>query len=262
MKGELKTFLSALSFYTRIPLGAKIHLDDSALQKASKYLPLVGWIIGDFQTGIFFVTQYVFPLPVCILLSIIAGIIMTGALHEDGLVDVFDAFGGGSTKEDILRIMKDSRIGAYGLIGYTAFFFLKFELLMAIAHQSHFLLMTAFIAAQSTSRLLVFFFILIDKYVRADASSKAKTAVENQFSLIEIAFTITIGVLPLLFFHYNILLALIAVLSLTKLFLSRYFKKRIDGYTGDCLGAVQQISELLFYLTLVMLVMICHGISK
>ena len=127
MKKELHIFFTALLFYTRIPCPKNIDHNPDYLNKASRYFPLVGWIVGGISFSVYYLSSFLFPSQIAIVLSIIAGILVTGAFHEDGFADVCDGFGGGWTKEKILLIMKDSSIGAYGAIGLVLLFLLKFQ---------------------------------------------------------------------------------------------------------------------------------------
>ena len=125
MKKELHIFFTALMFYTRIPCPKNINHHPDYLNKASRYFPLVGWIVGGISFLIFYMTSFLFSVEIAVLLSMITGVLVTGAFHEDGFADVCDGFGGGWTKEKILMIMKDSAIGAYGAIGLVLLFFIE-----------------------------------------------------------------------------------------------------------------------------------------
>ena len=115
---ELQLFLAAVMFYTRIPVSQNVGYSEVSLQKSIRYFPLIGWIVGGLS-ALLFLGLSLLPLPttVVVLLSMVASIWVTGAFHEDGFADVCDGFGGGWTKEKILAIMKDSRLGTYGAIG-------------------------------------------------------------------------------------------------------------------------------------------------
>src|SRR5436190_7873550 len=127
MKKELHIFFTALLFYTRIPCPKNIDHNPDYLNKTSRYFPLVGWIVGGITFVVYYLSAFIFTIEIAVILSIIAGILITGAFHEDGFADVCDGFGGGWTKEKILLIMKDSSIGAYGAIGLVLLFLLKFQ---------------------------------------------------------------------------------------------------------------------------------------
>ena len=105
MKNEIKIFFTALMFYSRIPCPKDIDHSPEYINKATRYFPLIGWIIGGISFVGFFLSVLLFDSSIAIILSLIAGVLTTGAFHEDGLADVVDGFGGGWTKQRILEIM-------------------------------------------------------------------------------------------------------------------------------------------------------------
>ena len=123
---ELKIFFTAVQYYTRIPCPRWVGHSQDQLNEASKYFPLMGWIVGGASAGVFYLAQFIFPVSISVLLSMAAGILLTGAFHEDGFADTCDGFGGGWTKAEVLEIMKDSRIGSYGTIGLVLILLSKF----------------------------------------------------------------------------------------------------------------------------------------
>src|SRR5258708_3410401 len=126
MKKEWKIFLTAVMFLTRISVPKNIDHSAEYLEKSPKYFPVTGWIVGGISALLFLVFSRYISTDIGVLASMIAGILTTGAFHEDGFADTCDAFGGGWTKEKILQIMKDSRIGAFGAIGLLAILSSKF----------------------------------------------------------------------------------------------------------------------------------------
>jgi adenosylcobinamide-GDP ribazoletransferase len=261
MKKELHIFFTALMFYTRIPCPKNIDHHPDYLNKASRYFPLIGWIVGTISFSVYYLSASVFTSETAIILSMIAGILTTGAFHEDGFADVCDGFGGGWTKEKILVIMKDSAIGAYGAIGLVLLFLLKFRALSDVLYQSEIVNFQSsiknlllFVAAHSVSRLAAVSIVFTHNYSREDASSKSKPIAQS-YTWREVLGALFFGLLPLFilsFFHWQLILALIPVF-LTRFFMARYFQKWIDGYTGDCLGATQQVGEVVFYLSIIAL---------
>ncbi|MFV5702617.1 adenosylcobinamide-GDP ribazoletransferase [Flavobacterium sp. XS2P12] len=263
MKKELHIFFTALMFYTRIPCPKNIDHNPDYLNKASRYFPLIGWIVGAICFGIYFLSSILFSSEVAIILSMIAGILTTGAFHEDGFADVCDGFGGGWTKEKILMIMKDSAIGAYGAIGLVLLLILKFQGLTQlidvsdtkfIIYNSQFIILLLLVSAHSISRLAAISIVFTHEYSREDASSKSKPIAQS-YSWREVTGAFFFGLLPLVilsYFQWQMLLVLIPVF-LTRFFLARYFQKWIDGYTGDCLGATQQVCEVVFYISVIAL---------
>ena len=126
---SLKLFLLALGFYTRFPVPK--NQDYSGLPQASVYLPLIGWLVGGSAGLCFYLADLLLPTTTAVILALIGGTLLTGAFHEDGFADVCDGFGGGYGKQQILDIMKDSRIGTYGALALLMAFTLKFAALDA-----------------------------------------------------------------------------------------------------------------------------------
>ena len=246
-------------FYTRIPCPKNINHNPDYLNKATRYFPFIGWIVGSISFLAFYLFSLFLSIEIAVILAIIASILTTGAFHEDGFADVCDGFGGGWTKEKILLIMKDSAIGAYGAIGLVLLFLLKFKLLseailLFTDTKSYFLIFLLFISAHALSRLAAISIIFTHQYSRDDASSKSKP-IAKKHSWKEVFGAFFFGLLPLLalaYVQYKILFVLIPVF-LARYFLARYFQKWIDGYTGDCLGATQQICEVIYYLSVLFL---------
>jgi adenosylcobinamide-GDP ribazoletransferase len=258
MKKELHIFFTALMFYTRIPCPKNIDHDPVYLNKSSRYFPLIGWIVGGICFVIYYLSNVVFGNEIAIILSTIAGILTTGAFHEDGFADVCDGFGGGWTKEKILLIMKDSAIGAYGAIGLILIFLLKFVALFNLFYTSEIVNLQSaiknllfFVSAHSLSRLAAISIVFTHEYSRDDATSKSKPIAQS-FTWREVVGASFFGLLPLVFLstlQWQFLFVLVPVF-VTRFFLARYFQKWIDGYTGDCLGATQQVCEVIFYLSI------------
>lgn len=244
-------------FYTRIPCPKNINHDPDYLNKATRYFPFIGWIVGSISFLAFYLFSLFLSIETAVLLAIIASILTTGAFHEDGFADVCDGFGGGWTKEKILLIMKDSAIGAYGAIGLVLLFLLKFKLLsesISLFTTNIFLIFLLFISAHSLSRLAAISIIFTHEYSRDDATSKSKP-IAKKHSWKEITGSFFFGLIPLLafsFFQSEFLLAIIPVFIM-RYFLARYFQKWIDGYTGDCLGATQQVCEVIYYLSILLI---------
>ncbi|MCD0472142.1 adenosylcobinamide-GDP ribazoletransferase [Flavobacterium sp. JAS] len=259
MKKELHIFFTCLMFYTRIPCPKNIKHDPDYLNKATRYFPFIGWIVGSISFLAFYLFSLFLSTESAVILAIIASILTTGAFHEDGFADVCDGFGGGWTKEKILMIMKDSAIGAYGAIGLVLLFLLKFKLLsesisLFANENSYLLIFLLFISAHALSRLAAISIIFTHEYSRDDASSKSKP-IAKKHTWKEILGSFFFGLIPLFifsYFQYKFLLALIPVFIM-RYFLARYFQKWIGGYTGDCLGATQQVCEVVYYLSILLI---------
>ena len=262
LKKEKSVFLAALMFLTRLPVPKNINHSETYLQSAPKYFPLIGWIVALLSSISFVFFQHFFSLDIAILAMMITSIFTTGAFHEDGFADSCDAFGGGWTKEKILAIMKDSRLGTYGVAGLVLMLATKFLLLKEIAsflsftvhneRQFYFYFISASIAAHAVSRLMPVLIIQQSKYVTADDGSKSKPLASKKLTIFCLLVAILFALLPFAFLPLQMLLAIFPMLVVT-FFLSKYFTKWIGGYTGDCLGATQQVTEIVFYLSAIIL---------
>ncbi|MFW5759595.1 MAG: adenosylcobinamide-GDP ribazoletransferase [Cyclobacteriaceae bacterium] len=248
MKKEIQILLTAIMFYTRIPVPNWIDHSENLLNKATRYFPFMGWMVGGFTAGIFYLCMYILPSEVSLLLSISAGVLLTGAFHEDGFADFCDAFGGGWSKQKILDIMKDSRVGAFGAIGLMLILALKFFTLQAMPFL---LIIKSLLLGHILSRYAATVFLYTSRYVRENEDSKAKP-VGKKMEIKEIILASIFGLAPLALFPWKYLLILLPV-SLCLLWFRRYLHKWIGGYTGDCLGAIQQVNEVLIYLTVISL---------
>ena len=247
LRQELHIFFNALMFLTRVPCPRWVDFSEHYLNQASRYFPLVGILVGALAAGVFWAMQLIFAVPLAILLSMAASIWITGAFHEDGLADFCDGFGGGWTPTDILGIMKDSRIGTFGVIGLGLGLAIKFYALQAIPLA---VLPLAMICGHAISRFYAGTFIFSHTYVQKDLESKVKP-LARQMSLRSLLISALIAILPLLLFKDIKIFCLFLVPIPAKWLLGRYMHKHLGGYTGDCLGAAQQIFEVLFYLAIV-----------
>jgi adenosylcobinamide-GDP ribazoletransferase len=205
---------------------------------------------------------YVFSLllsaHLAIAFSMITGILTTGAFHEDGFADCCDAFGGGWTKEKILQIMKDSRLGTFGVTGLIGILALKYLLLVEIypqIHSKYFLLL--FPCAHAASRFMAVVIMQTSSYVQDTDTSKSKPLANRKLTVIEMAIAIIGVLIPFYFLPYSWMMALLPMLWVTWR-ANKYFKKWIGGYTGDCLGATQQATEVVFYIAILIILTQLH----
>src|ERR1700722_5315763 len=132
MKRQLSLFLVAAQFLTRLPVPPVAGFQPSWLSRSARYFPLIGALIGLVGTGVWWLSSLCFPPAVAVGLAMSSTLMLTGALHEDGFADVCDGFGGGTARESVLAIMKDSRIGAYGAIGIAMMLGLRWVTLAAM----------------------------------------------------------------------------------------------------------------------------------
>ncbi|MCV6638957.1 adenosylcobinamide-GDP ribazoletransferase [Candidatus Albibeggiatoa sp. nov. NOAA] len=254
LKNELYYFFAALGFYTRIPCPSWTKFSNEILNKSLKYFPAIGWLIGFIAAVSILLLQFIFPLSISILLSMILTVYITGAFHEDGFTDSCDGFGGGWTKEQVLTIMKDSRIGAYGTVGIILLLGLKFLALYEIGLISLPILIISYFNAHIASRFMAVLVIQNHDYVQDIDKSKSKPIAARKLSFGEMLYSgFFMLSASLLFYPHYLLFLAFPVIYFTQLYLGQFFKRRIGGYTGDALGATQQITEVIFYLTILAL---------
>lgn len=253
---HLRLLLTAVMFYTRLPCPRWVGHAPEQLNRATVYFPLIGWLVGAVAAGVYWAAAQLWPAPVAVLLSTGAGVLLTGAFHEDGLADVCDGFGGGWTRERILGIMKDSRVGTYGLVGLGLVLAIKVAVLSSAADPARpgLPVPVLLLVAHPLSRLTALTFIRTLPYARADlADGKAKPVAQSMPNG-RLAAAALLGLTPLLALalwrRQPALLGMLLPLLVLQLVLGRWFRKWLDGYTGDCLGATQQLAEALIYVSL------------
>ncbi len=246
---QLKLFLTAIMFITRIPVPKWVGYSETNLNQCNRYFPLVGIVVGSIGALVYWAAHFIFPSNIAVILSMVSTVITTGGFHEDGFADVCDGFGGGWTKDKILTIMKDSRVGAFGMIGTILILLLKYAALSAIPSS---LMVITVISGHAISRAYAVSTMYTLAYVREDELSKSKPVTKNLHKT-DFFIAIVIGLLPLVGFgNWQIFLCIVP-LTITKLWLDIYFKKWIGGYVGDCLGSMQQVTEVIFYLSIIAL---------
>ena len=240
--------LAAFIFFTRLPFWRLKKVPSECFKHVVPYWPWVGWLTGGLMAMVLGLGSLMMPISLAWILAIVTRLLITGALHEDGLADFFDGFGGGSTRERTLTIMKDSHIGTYGVIGLIVYFLLMLEL----RHLPVSMLCTLVVCGDCWGKLCASQLINFLPYARKEEDSKAKV-IYNRMSGKELFFCIVGGTLPLLLLPSSLWLALIAP-CLVLAFLIRLMKRRLQGYTGDCCGATFLMCEMAFYLSALILI--------
>lgn len=244
MKKELNLFFVALMYYSRIPVPKNLECSEQTLSKAFRYFPLIGIIVAGIGAGCFVLSNKVMPQSVCILFTLAVMIMLTGCLHEDGFADFFDGFGGGNSKDAILRIMKDSHIGTYGVVALVLLLAFKFTAMQAISIAK---IPSVLIAAHAISRVFPILLIKSSVYAR-DGQSKAQHT-RSGVDRLSLVVAIIFGAVPLLFFNFGFVICYLLLAAVLFVVYKCYLHKKIGGFTGDTLGALQQFTELLFYIT-------------
>ncbi|WP_245760477.1 adenosylcobinamide-GDP ribazoletransferase [Salegentibacter flavus] len=236
-------------FFTRLPCPKWTDHDPVYLKESGRYFSLIGWIVGAISAGVFLVSNLLFSIEISAVLSIAASIGLTGAFHEDALADVGDGFGGGWTKEKIILIMKDPRLGTFGVLTIMLVVLLKiFALADMPVHQIPLVILSGHVL----SRLVVSRMLARGNYISNHTNSKSETAA-SKLSTRSLLINFIIGLSILCFFKNWWVFLTLLPMFITEALLYRYYKKWIGGYNGDCIGAVQQITELVFYLSVLML---------
>lgn len=260
----MKRILAALSFFTRLPFWKLAKLDKQHYQNLVPLWPLAGWVTGAAMTLTFSILSFIAPYPLAIIAAIIFRVILTGALHEDGFADFWDGFGGGNDRNSILKIMKDSHIGTYGVLALILYFLLLFNVLnnyfdivyakywdasplpFKISFIDNLKISSIFIVADSFSKWLSSNIINILPYARNENEAKNKL-VYNKMSIGDKILCFIVGILPALFFLKPLFIIALFVSALVAVIMIFVFNKKIKGYTGDCCGACFITAEFSFY---------------
>jgi len=250
---ELRLLLTAVQYFTRIRVPAWVGHAQEQLAGAIRYFPVVGLIVGASGAATLWLAAQVLPAPLPAILATVVTVLMTGAIHEDGLADTCDGLGGGATRERALEIMKDPRIGAFGAIALVLALLLKTS---ALSLMTLWTAMTALFAAHAFSRFCAVLFSFAGRYVGSAERSRAAPVV-TRVRIGDVLVAALFGLPALLLCGRDAIVAVVVALALLGL-LFRWCVKRIGGYTGDTLGAAQQVAEIGFYLGLLAM----HGVSR
>jgi len=239
---------AAFIFFTRLPFWRLHEPPKECYKTVVEHWPLTGWLTAALTAATLWAGSLFLPYTIAVLLAIIIRLLVTGALHEDGLADFLDGFGGGGTsRERILAIMKDSHIGTYGVIGL-----ILYELLLAAALLSMTPTMAALtiMAADPYAKMVTAQLIMIMPYARKEDEAKNKTVYRKMDWKAGISLAIQ-GLLPMGIFIWYTGISwnyVIFIPCLVMYFLYLLIWRKIHGYTGDCCGAVCLLVELSVYL--------------
>jgi adenosylcobinamide-GDP ribazoletransferase len=280
MSRFLRHYLLALQFFTRIPitgwLGAWVGFSPQMLRASAAHFPGVGWLVGVLVAGLSALLLRGLPVGgyaplVVAALGTAFGILLTGAFHEDGLADVADGLGGSQRRERALEIMKDSRVGAFGAIAIAMALLAKVSLVAQLASMGGAVLCASLFLGHVVSRTWPLLLIRLLPHVGDAAASKSKPLADQitvaallaallwcvaalalvwavvveggarAVGLAEVPLALQVHCVPALF-------AALFASALAFAWMARWFARRLQGFTGDCLGATQQVCELAFYL--------------
>ncbi|WP_025563448.1 adenosylcobinamide-GDP ribazoletransferase [Psychromonas sp. SP041] len=244
----------ALSFFSRCPVPKSINFKAYPFHLGNAYFPFVGALYALICFAVYCVSLSVFDHTISIIFMLLVGLLLTGAFHEDGLADCCDGFGGGYNKKQCLSIMKDSQIGTYGVIGLIILFALKVTVLIQLSLLNQFYefgllhFFGVLFSAAVVSRFSALCLIQYSEYAREDETSKS-TQSSHQLPLPYLLGASLFSLLSLLWMPVISILVIVIVTTISTLLCKSYFHKKIEGYTGDCLGFLQQLNELLILLT-------------
>ncbi|MCG3862301.1 adenosylcobinamide-GDP ribazoletransferase, partial [Psychrobacter sp. Ps5] len=249
--------LVAVQFLTRLPVPQFANYNPQWLHQSSRHFPGVGLLVGLLCAGIFWLCSFLFTHLVVAVISTAFGIRLTGAFHEDGLADSCDGLGGGLTRALTLAIMKDSRLGTYGVLGLVSALLIKISLLASMPLS---VAIVALIIGHTASRLLCISLLALLPYGGEIEHAKAKPMAQQLTPLQGLwssGWLILAGLLVVLLFPNTVQqigiwqwsLALLLGVVATD-YMRRLLRRRLDGYTGDGLGATQQLSEIAIYIGL------------
>ena len=240
---EVRRLRIALMYFTRIPVGGLSVWTPGELNNAMRYFPWVGILVGLACSGIFLLLIPWLPVQAVIVLVLVSHCLLTGCFHEDGLADVCDGFGGAFDRSEKMQIMKDSRVGTYGVVGLWSVLMLKFALLSALPIA---MIPPLLLLAHGLSRLVPLSVMCLLSYVGDPEESRVKPVAESITSIdLSVAGLV---VVPLLWFWPIATLVMLFTLFLLIIVLCQLANRQIGGYTGDYLGFSQQISEVVVYI--------------
>ena len=250
VRRQLNTFLAAVMFLTRLPVGRFYEFREEEVAASTIYFPIVGALIG-LAAGLALLMSAALPSFLAVLISMLVTICLTGGLHEDGLADSADGLIGGQDPQRRLEIMKDSRIGAYGALALWFSLTTKLILVQSLLAASLVAAISASVMAHCLGRAATVALLTCLPYARAEDSKSRHFG--NKVTLRQLALVLAFAIaISLLLLGLQGVFCLTAALAVTFV-CGLYFKDKIGGITGDCLGAANQLVELSTYLSLLTL---------
>lgn len=240
---ELRLLLMAIQYFTRVPMPSWVGHSAEHLSGTARYFTAVGLLVGGVGALVLWATALVLPAPLPVILSTAVTVFITGAFHEDGLADTFDGLGGGATRERALEIMKDSRIGTFGVAALVLTLLIKVAALNALPAV---FAVAVLIGGHAFSRACAVTLLFASSHVGNPEFSRAR-AVAQPMGRGEYLVAVVVGVAPLFWCGVHAVAGFVSALIVLYV-LARWFVRRLGGFTGDTLGAAQQLTEIAFYL--------------
>jgi adenosylcobinamide-GDP ribazoletransferase len=255
----IRHYLLAIQFFTRIPVTGRladwVGYSPAMLRASAAHFPGVGWVAALVAAAVYALVFIAFPdsefSPLAAgAFCTIATVMLTGGFHEDGLADVADGLGGSVDRLRALEIMKDSRVGAYGSMALTLTLLTKVALLAVLGSQGLDVALTALVGAHVLSRFWPLVLVRTMAHVGDAAGSKSKPLADQMSTqALFAAFLWCLVPLALVYVAQDatFLIASVVFSGLALVWMWRFFARRLQGFTGDCLGATQQVCEIAFY---------------
>lgn len=244
MRRQAQLLVCAIQFLTRVPTPTLNGFQPDWITRSARYFPLVGQGVGALSAAVFFAAYQVWTPTLAALLAVGAGLIITGAFHEDGLADTADGLGGGQTAERRLEIMKDSRVGTYGVCALVLALALKVGALSSLSEQAGVLTL---IAAHGAGRAAALVAMRLTPYAPAGEAGKWKPTPQGVRTT-EVVVGLLIAVWPLVLLSPSAVLVGVAIGGAAALAAAKTAQRLIGGHTGDVLGAIEQLFEVGFIL--------------
>ena len=247
---ELRLFLVALQFMTRVPAPGWVGFEAEWLNRSARHFAGVGVLVGVFAAGVLWAANQLWPMPVAVGLSMAATLWLTGAFHEDGFADTCDGLGGAVSRERAIEIMKDSRIGAYGAIGIVTMLGLKAATLATLPLASA---LPALVLGHTASRAAATALMALLPYAGDASHAKAKPLAQQVGAAEVVGAALWVGLVCVGMWVLDAIAASVLGVALTcaavaTAVCARWLRRRLGGFTGDTLGAAQQIGELVLLL--------------
>ncbi|HNW03572.1 MAG TPA: adenosylcobinamide-GDP ribazoletransferase [Burkholderiaceae bacterium] len=255
----IRHFLLAIQFFTRIPVTGRladwVGYSPAMLRASAAHFPGVGWVVAVVACLVYAAVYIAFPdseftpLAAAVFCTI-ATVMLTGGFHEDGLADVVDGLGGSYDRLRALEIMKDSRVGAFGSMALTLALLTKVALLAVLGSMGLDVALAALVGAHVLSRFWPLVLVRTMAHVGDAAGSKSKPLADQMTSgALLVAFIWCFMPLALVYYAQGaiFLIASLVCSGVALLWMRRLFSRRLQGFTGDCLGATQQVCEIGFY---------------
>lgn len=247
----MTALLSAFAFLTRIPVPAQVHTRPKAMENAAAWFPLVGLALGCIYAGVAWVSLHFIPAGVAAVLVILCDAILTGALHLDGLADMADGFGGGRTRDDVLRIMRDHAVGTYGAVALILVLLLKAVCLSNVLDSAGgwWIVLTA----PALSRWAILLLVRLGPYARPDFDA-GTGALSRSITPVHLAIGSATCLLLVPFIGPKRVLLCWLVAAATTACMAQISRRRIGGITGDVLGANTVLAEAAQYFVALLMV--------